>query len=268
MATTTTTALSYNLYVTQIATMAVLQQTLSTVNGVVTSSDPNFQNIIPQMLNYAELRIQRDLDFLATQNANYSTVLSSTSNTISIPTSAFVTIQTIYVDNGAGSSGTLTPTTKEFIRNVYGSQAGQAQPQYFAVYGNDQLTSSSASGTLIDSNQIILLGPWPDTSYTVTISGTTRQPTLNNFASIGVADTTYTFISENLPDLFIMASMIYISAYQRNFGREADDPAMAQSYENQYQMLLKGALVEEARKKFQAGGWTSYSPAVVASPTR
>jgi len=29
-----------------------------------------------------------------------------------------------------------------------------------------------------------------------------------------------------------------------------------------------GAGVEEARKKFQSTGWASYSPAVVATPTR
>jgi len=66
----------------------------------------------------------------------------------------------------------------------------------------------------------------------------------------------------------IMASMIYISAYQRNFGRQSDDPAMAQSYEGQYNALLKSALVEEVRKKYEAAAWTSYSPSPVATPTR
>jgi hypothetical protein len=66
----------------------------------------------------------------------------------------------------------------------------------------------------------------------------------------------------------IMASMIYVSGYQRNFGRQSDDPAMAQSYESQYQALLKGAIVEEYRKKFESGGWTSMSPAVVSTPSR
>jgi hypothetical protein len=65
-----------------------------------------------------------------------------------------------------------------------------------------------------------------------------------------------------------MASMIFVSGYQRNFGRASDDPAMAQSYEAQYQTLLKGATVEEARKKFESSGWTSQSPAVVSSPSR
>ena len=77
-----------------------------------------------------------------------------------------------------------------------------------------------------------------------------------------------TFISQYLPDLLIMASMVYISAYQRNFGRQSDDPQMAQSYESQYQTLLKSAAVEEARKKFEGPGWTSQSPSPISSPTR
>jgi hypothetical protein len=65
-----------------------------------------------------------------------------------------------------------------------------------------------------------------------------------------------------------MASMIYMSAYQRNFGRISDDPQMAQTYESQYQALLKGATMEEFRKKFQASAWSSLTPSPVASPTR
>lgn len=267
--TTATNALSYNLYVTQIATMAVLQQTLTTTgtspNSLVTSSDPNFTNIIPQMLNYAELRIQRDLDFLATQNAQTFTVVATSTNQLTIPTQNFVALQTITVSDPSGSITSLTPVTASFLQNVYGTNSGSGTPQYFAVYGGDQATGGQTS-------QYVLFGPWtPSTgTYTFSVTGTTRQPTLYNYATTtnSAADTSYTFISQNLPDLLIQASMIYLSAYQRNFGRQADDPAMAQSYESQYNLLLKSAMVEEARKKFQSSGWTSYSPATVATPSR
>jgi hypothetical protein len=62
--------------------------------------------------------------------------------------------------------------------------------------------------------------------------------------------------------------MIYISAYQRNFGRANDDPQMAITYESQYQALLKSALTEENRKKFEAAAWSSQSPSTTATPTR
>jgi hypothetical protein len=128
---------------------------------------------------------------------------------------------------------------------VYGSSTYTGQPQYFAPF-NDNL---------------FLVGPFSDATYFVEIVGTYRP------ASLSATNPT-TFISLYLPDVFIMASMIYISAYQRNFGRQSDDPQMAQSYESQYQALLKGATVEEARKKYEAAGWSSQSPSVVASPTR
>jgi hypothetical protein len=107
----------------------------------------------------------------------------------------------------------------------------------------------------------MIVGPWPDNNYTVEIVGTIRPASLSDV-------NTETFISLYLPDLMIMASMIYVSGYQRNFGRQSDDPQMAQSYESQYQALLGPAVVEEARKKFQSGAWSSMSPAVAATPTR
>ena len=98
-------------------------------------------------------------------------------------------------------------------------------------------------------------------SKAVEVVGTYRPNSLS-------ATNTTTFISQYLPDVFIMASMIYISAYQRNFGRANDDPQMAITYESQYQALLKGASVEESRKKFEASGWTSQGPAPIATPSR
>jgi hypothetical protein len=252
-----TTPLTYNGYVTQIATMAVVNTT--TTAGVVVGVDDAFNAIIPQMLNYAELRLQRDLDLLPTQTTD-SYVLTSGSNELTISTDDFVTIQTILLDDGTGNVP-LLPTTKEFLQNVYGSSSNTGVPSYYAMYGGDRATGGNT-----DNN--IILGPWPDSNYTVTLTGTIRAPTLYTFATTQDASTETTFISTYLPDLLIMASMIYISAFQRNFGRESDDPAMAQSYESQYQALLKGATIEEFRKKFQASAWSSMSPSPVATPSR
>ena len=107
----------------------------------------------------------------------------------------------------------------------------------------------------------MIIGPIPDLNYSIRLTGTVRSAPLS-------ATNTQTYISVYLPDMFIMASMIYISAYQRNFGRMNDDPQMAQSYEGQYQALKASALVEENRKKFEAAAWSSYSPSPAASPTR
>jgi hypothetical protein len=148
----------------------------------------------------------------------------------------------------------LLPVTKEYIQNVYGSGSLSGLPLYYAEYGGDAATTGFTS-------QLIIVGPIPDSSYQVRLTGTVRSAPLS-------ATNTQTYISTNLPDMMIMASMIYISAYQRNFGRQSDDPQMAQSYESQYQVLLRSALSEENRKKYEAAAWSSYSTAPAATPSR
>jgi len=222
--------------------------------AVVPTTDSNFQIILPQMISYAELRMQRDLDFLSTQISNSSYSFTQGNGTLTIPTSQFVVIETFEVIDNSGNSSALLPVGKEFIQNVYGTGSTQGLPQYFAVYGGDSATTGLTS-------QNMIVGPIPDLTYSVRLTGTVRSAPLSSM-------NTQTYISVYLPDMFIMASMIYISAYQRNFGRLNDDPAMAQTYESQYQGLLKSAMVEENRKKFESAAWTPYSPAPFASPTR
>jgi len=244
-----TTGLSYDgsvsgttSYITQISDMAVVEPT----NTV-------FLEILPQMITYAENRIYRDIDLLSTQvPRTYTATIGD--NILPVPTGDFITVQTVAVNSSGTAYKPLLPVTKEYIRNVFDDPSVLGVPKVFAMYGGDLATY----GLTYDNIEI---GPAPDQAYTVRVTGTVRPPSMS-------ASNLTTFVSLYLPDLLIMASMIYISAYQRNFGRANDDPQMAVTYESQYNALLKGAVVEEARKKFQAGGWTAYSPAQVATPTR
>lgn len=238
-----TTGLNYTQYQTQIVTLGVIDSV----------TNPNFVTILPQMITYAENRIYRDLDFLFTSTALTGNSLTAGNRNLTISldipgTGNFVVSEQINIltDDGATRNPCL-PVTKEFLDAVCGSSApaNRGLPKYYAAF-NDNL---------------FLFGPVPDQSYPVEIVGTYRPDSLSG-------TNTTTFISTYLPDLFIMASMIFLSGYQRNFGRANDDPQMAVTYESQYQALLKGAMVEEARKKYESAGWASMSPAVVASPTR
>ena len=237
-----TTGLTYSQYVDQIATMAV-----------VPSTDANFLAILPSMITYAENRIYRDLDLLTTVSANTSYALANGTRSLTFALGDFITIQEVNVITPAGTTTpdngervSLLPVTKEWVNRVYGSSSTKAVPAFFAMQNQNTL----------------LFAPWSNAAYTLEIVGTVRP---NSLASTN----TTTFISTYLPDLMIMASMIYIAAFQRNFSSAmANDPQMPVTYETQYQTLLKSATVEEYRKKFEAGGWTSMSPAVVATPTR
>lgn len=236
------TGLTYTTYVSQIATLAVVEPT-----------NTAFVEILPQMINYAELRIQRDLDLLSTQISN-STYSATTNNEIvALNPADFITIQSVSLSSTTPHTP-LLPVTKEFLQYNYPMGTTTGAPQYFAMYGGDKATGGQTAMN-------IRLGPIPDQNYTLNITGTLHA------APLSVANPT-TFISTYLPDLFIMASMIYVTGYQRNWSATSDDNQMAVNYEKQYQTLLIGAKTEEFRKKFQASAWSSLSTSPVATPTR
>jgi hypothetical protein len=248
--------LTYDQYVTQVAKLAV-----------VAVDNVDFQVLLPMMINYAELRIYRDLNLMSASEALFgpaymltagNRVLSFAQNLPPSPNyptgSSFLVSEQINLISPSGATDPdqatripLTPTTKEFLDAVYGSTAApsRGQPQYYCAF----------------NETIFFVGPVPDVDYFVEIVGTLRPGPL-------AADNTTTFLSQYLPDLLVMASMIYISAFQRNFGAESGDPAMAQSYENQYQTLLKSAASEEARKTYESAAWSSLAPATDATPSR
>ena len=229
-------------YVNQIATLAV-----------VATDDPAYVTILPQMIANAELRIYRELDFVFTSISTTAYSLTVGSRSINVPAGTLVVPEQINVLTPAGTTNPdaatrnpLLPTTKEYLDAVWGNYASTGLPKYFTVFDDYQF----------------LVGPYPDQSYTVEIVGTYRPDSLS-------ATNPTTFISLYLPDLMIAASMIYISAYQRNFGAaNVNDPQMATSWEAVYQAHLKSALEEEARKKFEAAAWSSQGSSKFATPTR
>jgi len=246
------TGLTYSTYKTQIAEMAV-----------VDPADTNFVTILPAMIDYAELRIYRDLDLASTSFAytGVELALSAANRKLTVPITlpdggSFMVSEQINVilpaggtdpDADGASRVSLLPTTKEFLDTVYRSNTEDARgvPTHYAALSENEF----------------YVGPIPAENYFVEVVGTYRPLAMSS-------ENPVTYISQFLPDLLIMASMIYISAYQRNFGRQSDDPQMAQSYETQYQTLLRSAAVEEARKKYEGPAWSSQSPTPIASPTR
>lgn len=205
--------------------------------GVIQQNSTSFQALIPGMIDYAEQRIYRDLQLLATTTIIYSPTCTVGQRTVSLPASGvvWVTIDQVCVITPASAStadtGTrnpLRPTSLAFINAVYPVATVTGVPQYYAKITDQQ----------------IAVGPWPDAAYHVEFTGTTRPAALSS-------TNTSTWITVHLPDLFIAASMVYVAGYQRDFGAQADDPKLAQSWETQYQNLKASADTEEAKKKYR-----------------
>lgn len=233
--------LTYSTYTTTIANLMVLES----------AADANFQQILPSMIDDAEIRICQDVDFLGAVVTDSSTATAPNTRGINW-SNAFFAIDSINVISPAGTTGPdlgtrnpLVPATKESCDYLYPNATGSGIPQFFG-----RVTQSTA-----------VLAPWPDGAYTLEITGVQRP------ASLSATNTT-TFISTYLPNLLIAASMIYASAYQGNFSASGDNPAQAVDWHTHYTDILKSSVIEQARMKFEAEGWSSKSPSPIASPPR
>jgi len=219
-----------------------------TAMTIIVSSDVNFQTVLPSAINYAEQRIYREADFLNSVNTDVGT-LSSNARNFLYPTNigTFLIIEQMFVED-ATSSGLFYPlqiSSIDFMQTVYPSfNTSIGRPQYWAPFNDVSFN----------------VAPVPDQAYNFQAIGTQRPPALS-------ASNSSTFLTQVLPDLFVAASMIYMTAYMKNWGAQADDPRSALSWESQYQTLFKSAITEEFRKKYESGAWQPYTP-TPATPRR
>lgn len=220
---------------------------------VIGSTDANFLTMLPGAIDYAEGRIYRELDLLVTRITT-TTTLSSGNRNVTLPTSAgtYRVVETVNVitpstvTSSYGSRVPLVMTSRDFVDNIYPSgQTSTNTPEFVAMV----------------SNAAMILGPSPDAAYQLEVVGTIQPTPLSS-------SNTTTFLTTMLPDLWMAATMVYASAYMRDFGAGTDDPKMSQSWENTYQTLIQSAGLENVRAKYQSGGWTSMQPSPVATPQR
>jgi hypothetical protein len=59
-----------------------------------------------------------------------------------------------------------------------------------------------------------------------------------------------TFLTTYLPDLFLVAAMIHMAGYQKNWSALGDDPNSGTTWEGQYLKLKTSADAEELRKRY------------------
>ena len=215
---------------------------------------------IPTFVNNAELRIYRDLDFLATRGTNASLTFlpgirtlmmggMQTGNAFGYP----VVVQGISaitpkgVPPSMGTRVTFDEVSMDFIDSYWPTESATSAPSYGQCYF-----------AMLD-HQTAIVAPTPDQAYTAEVTGTWRP------APMGPTNVE-TYIGDQFYDLLLAASMIEASAWLRNWSSADDDPKMAQSWENHYQLLKDGALEEENRRKSSDPGWVPFSPTPLAKP--
>lgn len=242
-------SITYTSYLQQISTLTVI------LSSQLTSGDNNFTGILPAAIDYAEGRIWRDLDLPAVRVTDTSVSCSSGVQSINLSTTqgTLLAIERLNLLTSAGATSSyasrvpLTPTSPAVIDCIYPSAASSntGQPEYFARITDTQ----------------IIFGPTPDQAYGTEVTATTRPVPLSSGNSS-------TWLTQNLPEMMIAASMIFMSGHMRDFGAQSDNPQMAQSWESQYTALLKTAEIDALRMKFQADAWSAQRPSAPAQPPR
>lgn len=227
----------------------------------IPSTDASFLAILPSVFLYAEGRITRELDLMAAnvRDATSSTVALNRNFNIPTGVGTFLVVDGINVITPAATapdSGTrvaLRPVSRDFLDYTWPSTSGATVPAYFAYLSQDTLTGGGQTQ--------IIFGPWPDAAYRVEVIGKVQPAGLSS-------TNTSTWLTANLPDLYIAACMISLTGYMQDFGRQSDQPAAAQSWEAQYNALLASAASWEARKRFAGASWTAKPVEPTAQPQR
>lgn len=203
----------------------------------------NFLSNLPSVIDYAEQRLYRELNLLDTVTRDSSANVTANSREFTLPSSngRFVVVNGINIitpSSATPSTGTrnaLMQTSRDFIDFSWPSDTAATAttiPEKFAMI----------------TDQTVIFGPPPGDSFNAEVIGTIRPTPLSSSNAT-------TYLSLYLPDLFLAASMIFATGYMKNFGSQSDNPQMAQSWENQYQLLFKSADIEENRKRYGMGKW-------------
>jgi hypothetical protein len=217
-------------------------------------TDPNFVANIDPMIMSGEQRLYRDLDLLSTVVRDNSINVTANQTLFTLPTALgrFVVLEAMNIITPAGSTTTngtrnpLTPMslqTLDYMWNTETSASGTV-PRFFAMI----------------TDQTVKLGPSPGSAFNVECIGTIRPTQLSE------ANPT-TFLTLYLPDLWLAATMIFMTGYMKNYGAQSDDPRSAISWQGQYDNLIQSANMENIRRKFGSVSWTAMTP-VMATPER
>lgn len=239
-------SLTYAQYITTIANECVFDE-----------ADSSFVQIMPQTIAYAEGRIYRELDLLATVVRDSSGTCAANSRNFTLPQSMgrFEIVKSINVITPStatvttGTRNPVTPAAQEVIDGLWPSETAalaSTVPALFAMI----------------TDQAVIFGPPPGAAFPVEVTGFIVPTPLSE-------TNTTTYLSLYLSDLFVAASMVFMSGFMRNFsGAGSDDPQMAVNWESQYRTLFTSANVVDARQKFASSGWTSTQPEPAAQTPR
>jgi hypothetical protein len=222
----------------------------------------DFQTMMPRFVEGGECLIYRDLVLLATRAQDASLTFTGATRSLNLSAASVIIIvpeglSLIYPAGATPSAGTriqFDAASLDTIDSIW-------QQESVTVNPTSNYADSMGRYWAMRDNQTMVVAPTPDSTYAAEITGL-FQP-----APISATNPT-TYVSLTYPDLLLAACMITVAGYLRDYGQQADDPKLAQSWQQQYDMRKANAMTQEQRLRSQGAGWSPNLPTPLAQPPR
>lgn len=230
----------------QTALLSMLAQAPPPYNVV----PPDFAQLYPRAISFAESRICAEIPFLANQKQD-STLLTTAGSRVldlaSMSTPIIVLDRVALITPAsttpeAGTRNQYIQTTTDFIDMFWPNEATTANPATSQNIGRYWANRTKGNVSTYTVNQIII-APTPDGVYRAECTGLFQPTPLSS-------GNPQTFLSTTYPDLLTAGCMVFLEgALMRNFGAQGDSPREALSWEAVYQGLKSAAEFEEMRSR-------------------
>lgn len=244
------------------------------------SEDSNYQKVLPAAFAYADGRIYRELNFLATDVTQQVPLVANVRD-VTLPED----ILTVHYVNVCTPAGPVTDNSRrrplervsEAALNMFWPQPSFKRnvPKKYAIIGErPPIPPPVSSGPPIQGVQpapftfppekfvyTLRFMPTPDRAYVTEVNGGVQPKGLSQ-------SNPETYLSVRYPELFIACCMVFITGYQRDYGAQSDDPSRAVSWEGQYTVLKNSVQLESSMQRGEGPSWTSLQPAPIAQQPR
>jgi hypothetical protein len=224
------------------------------------SADPDFVARLPGIIDRAERRCYRDVDFQVARKSENSSFQGSAPGRalVAPPTDLIVIRQFDYFtpagqdDSSGGTRMPLYQRDESFLKLAYPTRTITAPPRYWCFLGTQSNPAPATPGALN-----ILVCPTPDDVYQIQMAGTFRPDAMSS-------TTTATWLGNNYPDFFLYALMVELAGAMKNYGTMADDSPQGITWEGRYKQALDSALRQEAQRR--SAVWVDRAPLAPSAP--
>jgi hypothetical protein len=188
------------------------------IQAYTENTETSFVAEIPVFVTQAEQRIYNSVQFPSIRK-NVTGVTTASNKYLQCPLD-FLAVYSMAVIDGSGNYEYLLNKDVNFIRQAYPQPTDTAIPRYYALFG------PAVSGSTISDELSFILGPTPDTSYSVELHYYYYPE------SITVASDGQTWLGDNFDSVLLYGSLVEAYTYMKG------EPDMMALYNQKYQEAL------------------------------